>query len=90
MLARTYKQNGEIEKAIEEYEKLITFDPESDNRRLINPKFHHRLAKLYEEKGWGDKAVKQYEMFLEFWKDADDDLPQPHDARKRLAELGEG
>jgi len=45
------------------------------------------LAKLYEEKGMKDKAIERYEKFLDIWKDADEDLPEPHDARARLAKL---
>jgi len=54
---------------------------------FIYPLWHYELAKLYEEKGEKSKAIEQYEKFLEIWKDADKDLPEPHDARKRLAKL---
>ncbi len=87
VLARAYHQNGELHKAISEYERLITFDPSSVDRRFIHPKLHYRLAKLYEEIGSKGKAIKEYEKFLEIWKDADEDLPEPHDARARLTKL---
>jgi len=87
ILARAYYRNGELDKAITEYERLIIFDPNSQDRRLIHPKYHYLLAKLYEEKDWKGKAIEQYEKFLELWKDADEELPEPHDARARLARL---
>ncbi len=87
LLARAYLQKGELDKAIAEYERLITFDPNSRDRRLIHPKYHYRLARLYEEKGWSDKAIKEYEKFLKIWKDADEDLPELIDAKSRLAKL---
>ena len=87
MLARALYKNGDIEKAIHEYERLITFDPDNPSRRLIHPKYHYRLAKLYEEKGLNDKAIERYEKFLGFWKDADEDLPEKQDAKVRLARL---
>lgn len=87
LTARAYIAKKETDKAIVEYERLITFDPTSKDRRLIHPKYHYRLAKLYEEKGLKVKAIEQYEKFLDIWRDADEDLPEPHDARKCLARL---
>jgi len=85
--ARAYQQKGDLEKAIAEYERLITFDPNSGARFLIHPKYHYRLAKLYEQKGFKGKAIDQYEKFLSRWKDADPGLPEVEDAQKRLAFL---
>jgi tetratricopeptide (TPR) repeat protein len=89
-LGQAYYQAGELAKAITEYEHIIRFDPNSRDRLLIHPKYHYRLAKLYEEKGLKDKAIEQYEKFLDLWKDADEELPEPHDARARLAKLNQG
>jgi tetratricopeptide (TPR) repeat protein len=86
-LACAYVRNGELDKAIAEYERLLTFDPESSDRRLIHPTYHYRLAKLYEEKGQTAKATSEYERFLEIWKDADEGRPEVIDARTRLAAL---
>ena len=76
-----------MDKAIDEYEHLITFDPASKDRRLIYPKYYYKLAKLYEEKGWEGKAIEHYEKFLDLWKDADPGIPELEDARERLAGL---
>jgi tetratricopeptide (TPR) repeat protein len=86
-LAQAYLKNGELDNAIATYEKLITLDPDSKNWRRFHPKYHYRLAKLYEEKGWLEKAIKEYVKFLEIWKDADKDLPELIDAKKRLTAL---
>jgi tetratricopeptide (TPR) repeat protein len=89
VLARAYKRKGELDKAIAEYERLVTFDPDAECRCLIHPLYHYRLARLYEEKGWAGKAIEHYEKFLTLWKDADEIYPEPEDARKRLAVLKE-
>jgi tetratricopeptide (TPR) repeat protein len=87
VLARAYKQKGEFDKAIAEYEQLITFDPSTEERFLIHPKYYYRLAKLYDKQGNTAKATKNYEKFLNLWKNADPGIAGVEDARERLAEL---
>ena len=66
---------------------MISFDPESKERRLIHPKYHYRLAKLCEEKGWEGKAIEHYEKFLDLYKDADPGITEIEDARESLDRL---
>ena len=86
-LAKAYVAKGDLDSAVVEYERITKFNPADKDRRLINPLHRYELAKLYEKKGLKEKAVEQYEKFLSRWKDADKELPEPPDARKRLARL---
>ena len=88
--ARAYQKNGEIDKAIAEYEKLISPDPLARGFRLVHPSSPFRLAKLYEEKGLPAKALEQYKKLALIWKDADSDFPEPQETKKRLAALKAG
>ncbi len=87
VLARAYVKKGDRDKAIAEYERLVTFNPKSKDLRLINPIYHYYLARLYDEKGLKDKARQECEKFLDLWKDADPGRPEVEDAKKRVANL---
>jgi len=89
VLARAYEKKGKIDKAITEYERLITFDPSPKERCLIHPLYHYRLAKLYEKRAWRGKAKEQYEKFLNLWKGADPGAPEVEDIKARLDALQE-
>ena len=47
----------------------------------------YQLGQIYEKLGDKSKARENYEKFLEIWKNAEGNLPEPADARKRLAAL---
>jgi serine/threonine protein kinase/Flp pilus assembly protein TadD len=88
VLARAYAAQGAADKAVAEYEHLTSFDPKRPERFLIHPGNYLRLAKLYEKSGEKDKAAAAYRKFLGLWKNADAGLPEPAEARRRLAALG--
>jgi serine/threonine protein kinase/tetratricopeptide (TPR) repeat protein len=85
--ARAYQQNGHLDKAIGEYENLTNPDATKRNLLLVHPIYYYRMAKVYEQKGDSEKAIAGYQKFLRIWKDADKGLPEPGDARQRLAHL---
>ncbi len=87
VLARAFAEREEIDKAITEYEKLITLDLTKPARLLVHPLYHYRLGKLYEQKGLKDKAKVQYQRFLDLWKDADPGRSEVEDAKKHLDKL---
>jgi serine/threonine protein kinase/Flp pilus assembly protein TadD len=84
ILARAYIKKGDIDKAIAEYERLIHFNPAGRDHRIMNPKYHYYVARLYQQKEQKNKAVQHLKQFLEIWKNADEDLPELIDAKKRL------
>lgn len=84
VLARIYVQQGRLERAIEEYERIIVFDPLRQERCLIHPLNYYRLGKLYDQTGDAAKAQQNYEKFLTLWKDADPGLPEVDDVKTRL------
>jgi tetratricopeptide (TPR) repeat protein len=85
--ARALEQSGNVGEAVVEYKRLLAFDPESNNRRLVHPLYHYRLAKLNERQGMISEARAEYQAFLRLWDKADPERPQPEDARERLADL---
>jgi len=87
LIAQAYKEKGDLDKAIEIYERLT--DPNAENRegRLIYPKNYYYLALCYEMKGSKAKAIRLYEKFLTLWHSADPGTTEVQDARSRLASL---
>jgi hypothetical protein len=53
----------------------------------IYAKSFYMLGKIHEQKGEKEPAIANYEKFLEVWKDADPDIPEIEDAKKRLMSL---
>jgi non-specific serine/threonine protein kinase len=86
-LARAFVRKGDTAKAIAEYERFITFDPQGKDRRFIHPLYHYRLATLHEETGDWARAIEQYRRFLDLWQEADPGFTEIEDARQSLARL---
>jgi tetratricopeptide (TPR) repeat protein len=86
-LALAYYKSGDLERAYEEYERIISLTGGRTFWGDIYAKSFYMLGKIYEQKGWKGKAIEHYEKFLDLWKDADPGLPEVEDTKKRLAEL---
>ena len=86
-LALAYYKNGEIDKAITEYEKILHVNPDRNDIRLIHPSYHYELGIVYQSKGDNYKALEQYNLFLEYWNMFKQDLPEIIDAKKRITEV---
>ncbi len=85
--ARCWLAKGRADKALEEYERLVSPEAAARESALIHPFSRLRLAALYEAKGDLDRAVEQYGALVEIWRDADAGLPEVAKARKKFSEL---
>ena len=86
-LAMAYYASGSIDKAQEEYERIVSSSSGRNDFGDVYALSFYALGKIYEQKGWKGKALEQYEKFLDLWKDADPGFPEVEDAKKRLAAL---
>ena len=80
MLAEAHELAGDLEKAVAVNEEILDI-------YRGHALSHFELGRLYERLNRPEEAVPHYERFLEMWKHADDDLPQPAQARERLEAL---
>jgi len=83
-LAQAAFETGDLEKAQQEYEKLISLT----TGRIYNGDFfvksHYKLGQIFQKKGLNEKAAEYYEKFLGLWNEADAIFPEIADARKQL------
>ena len=83
--AQCYVKKGELDKAVDEIKKSQALY--QGWHSLTYPQGFYLLGKIYEKKGDEKLALENYEKFLNLWKNADEDLPDLIDAKKRLANL---
>jgi tetratricopeptide (TPR) repeat protein len=86
-LAMAYKRSGDLDKAQAEYTRILDLVFLKVYYGYIISKSNYELAKIFEQKGKTEKAKEYYKEFLDIWKEADEDLPELSDAKKRLANL---
>jgi tetratricopeptide (TPR) repeat protein/tRNA A-37 threonylcarbamoyl transferase component Bud32 len=86
-LALAYYRSGDMEKALEEYERITTLTTGRDQYGDIYAKAFYMLGKIHEQQGDTAKAIERYEKFLTLWKDADPGIVEVEDAKKRLTGL---
>lgn len=81
-LANAYRELGQHVEAAREYERVLQSNP---NHALAR----YRLGLTYEALLRPAQAREQYRKFLEIWKNADPDLAEVIDARRRLSNAPE-
>jgi tetratricopeptide (TPR) repeat protein len=86
-LAQAYEAAGDLGKAREAYEAIQRLTSGRIYGGQIYALSFYRVGLIDEKLGDKPAARRNYEKFLELWKDADPGLPEPADARRRLAAL---
>lgn len=75
-----YFKIGELNKAIENFEAVLEYNPNYAQA-------HYLLGLVYQKMDKKEKARNHFQKFLEIWKDADENLPELIETKKRLEEL---
>jgi serine/threonine protein kinase/Tfp pilus assembly protein PilF len=86
-LASALFRSGDLKKAQDQYERLISLTPGGVFYGDQYTKSFYMLGRICEQQGDTAKAIEHYEKFLDLWKDADPGIAEAEDARKRLAVL---
>jgi tetratricopeptide (TPR) repeat protein/DNA-binding winged helix-turn-helix (wHTH) protein len=79
-LANAYLELGRVDEAIGEYGRVLRLNP---NYALAR----YNLGRAYELKGRLPAARAEYERFLGIWKDADPDVPELIEAKRRCGAM---
>ena len=86
-LALAYHRSGDLEKAIEYYEKLTMLTTGRLYFGGIYAKSFYMLGRIYQQMGDNAKAEDNYNKFLALWFNADANISEVSDAKRRLSGL---
>ncbi len=86
-LARAYFQEGDLDRAQAEYEKIQSLTLHRLQSGDYYAKSYYWLGRIFQQKGERSRAVENYETFLDLWKDANSGIFELEDARSRLSSL---
>ncbi|MDP2914514.1 MAG: protein kinase [Candidatus Aminicenantes bacterium] len=89
-LAEAYERAGDLEKATETYQNILTLTTGRLRWGDIFARSYYRLGRLYQKRKSPAEAAAHFEKFLELWKNADPGLPEINDAKKQMALLKKG
>jgi len=86
-LASAYYESKNLDKAKENYEKILALTEGRLWHGFHYAKSFYMLGKIYEQQSDTAKAIENYEKFIDLWKDADPGIAEVDDAKKKLAGL---
>jgi tetratricopeptide (TPR) repeat protein len=88
MLGIVYLESGQYEEAIMTFNAIRNDYATWRNFGAIQTvKLHYYLGRAYEESRWYIRAIDEYNEFINLWKNADRDIKEIEDARKRRTKL---
>jgi tetratricopeptide (TPR) repeat protein len=86
-LALAFYEAGNLEKAQEWYDKILSLTSGRILYGDIYAKSFYMLGRICAQKGWEGKAIENFERFLDLWKDADQGIPEVEEAKQHLIAL---
>ena len=87
-LASAYYESRDFEEAQKEYRRIISLTTGRLFSGDIFAKSLYMLARIFQEQGQEKEAIEHYARFIGLWKNADTEIPELEDAKKRLHKLG--
>jgi len=82
-----YYSSGDLEKAIEQYEKIAALTTGRLYFGNIYAKSYYMLGRIYQRLKDNAKAEDNYNKFLALWFNADSNIPEVSDVKRRLSGL---
>jgi tetratricopeptide (TPR) repeat protein len=87
-LAEAYLESGRPSSAEEVIESVLQYRYTYDvSHSILTVKAHYLAGVIHETLGDNEMAAIHYEEFLELWKDADSDIEEVSEAKRRLSRL---
>lgn len=87
-LAAAYFTNGDLEKARESYEHILSMTYDRIGHGDIYAKSYYHLGEIYRQKGMKEEAIKHYKTFIRLWRECDPQFrPLLEDAQKQVVQL---
>ena len=85
--AKLYIKNGNYKRALDCADKMQVATKENWSYHIVFPRAHYIRGMTYEAMGNAEKAKESYNALLDLWKNADADILELIDTKKRLAKL---
>ena len=85
-----YFHQGNFFDALNEFQSMrTTYSGESSDFIYDQywPRKHYKIGLCYEKMGNTHKALEHYEKFLKIWSEADEDIEDIVDAKRRITKL---